>query len=149
MERSLDEPETKPGLRRTTTAWWRGIQVPSMGNGSKNEIFYLGWRNRKKEEIALRVWRDRHAGGNLPIESLDSDEGARLLAGLIGMAFADRASGAAANLSRLRYPGSAGRLRIAYPHRQRSHQDLDESLKVHSHVEAITVPSINIKLRNG
>src|SRR5258708_3869026 len=124
MERSLDEPETKPGLRRTTTAWWRGIQVPSMGNGSKNEIFYLGWRNRKKEEIALRVWRDRHAGGNLPIESLDSDEGARLLAGLIGMAFADRASRATASHSGLRHPGGTCWLGGIYPQCQDGHQDL-------------------------
>ncbi len=65
------------------------------------------------------------------------------------MALANRAARAAAKLSRSRRPGGAYRLRITHPESQHGHQDLNEGLKAHSHNEAITVPAIYFKLRDG
>jgi hypothetical protein len=120
-----------------------------MNDGVKDEIFDPGRRNRIKEGGVIGGWRESRPSRHLFIESLDFYEGACLFAGLVGMAFANRTARAAARLSQLRRPGGTSSLGIAYPQRQSGHQDLNEGLKAHSYIKAITVPRVYFKSRDG
>jgi hypothetical protein len=144
----LDEPEAKHRLRRTATERRRDVQIPLTGNRSKNGVFDFDRRNRIKQNAAIRRRESRFVR-DLFIKSMNLDEGAGLLAGLVGMAFANGAARAAAHLSHFRRPGGTCRLGAVDPQRQHGHQDLDEGLQVHNPITAITVPRIYFESRGA
>jgi hypothetical protein len=108
-----------------------------MGRGNKDEIFYPGQCNRKKEGAAAKGWLEFHSGRHLLIENRDVGESARLPDGLGGRAVANGAMRAAASLDRLSCPIGAHSLRRAYPQGQHCHEDLNEDLQANKHVKAL------------
>ena len=84
-------------------------------------MFDRGRPTQKSEKIGFRAGDERESGGHLLVESLNFDQGARLLAGFVRMAFADSTACATARFSNLGRSSGAYGLRAGDPQRQYGH----------------------------